>query len=295
MMLKFREISTIGLVIRTIVRMEKDVSFSLYNNVKRLTEAELIQLWENFFAKRNDKSLRDKIIIQYLYLVKYVVSRVRCTLPATISPEDVAGYGVEGLIDAVEKFSVDKKTRFETYALIRIRGAILDKVRSDDFLPRSVRVKLKKIKQVQEELKQKLRRMPTAEEIAREVDIPPEKINQLLSEDVVITSIYERQGASDDSLTFEDSIQDEQGMTPVENAEEKDTKRELEKALMRLPERERNIMVLYYRENMTLKEIGKTLNMSESRVCQIHAQSIVKLKNILLENRKIHTRNTIIG
>ena len=275
--------------------MDTDIDFSLYNNIKRLTEDELVQLWSNFLKKRSDKSLRDKIIVQYLYLVKYVVSRVRCTLPATISPEDVAGYGVEGLIDAVEKFSEDKNTRFETYALIRIRGMILDKVRSDDFLPRSVRIKLKKIKQVQEELKQKLRRMPTTEEIAKELDISPEKVNQLLSEDVVITSIYEKQGSSDDSLTFEDTVQDEQGLTPVENAEEKDTKRELEKALKRLPERERNIMILYYQENMTLKEIGQVMGMSESRVCQVHAQSIVKLKNILSEGRKIYSRKTAIG
>lgn len=272
-----------------------DTDFSLYSNIKRLSEDELIQLWENFFASRNDKTLRDKIIIQYLYLVKYVVSRVKCTLPATISAEDVASYGVEGLIDAVEKFSVDKNTRFETYALIRIRGTILDKVRAEDFLPRSVRIKLKKIKQVQEDLKQKLGRMPTPEETAKELDITVEKLNQLLSEDVTLTSIYEKQGASDDSLTVEDSIQDEQGLNPQENAEKTDTKRELERALKRLPERERNIMVLYYKENMTLKEIGKALNMSESRVCQIHAQSIVKLKNILTESRRIRSRDVVIG
>ena len=263
-----------------------DTDFSLYSNIKRLSEDELVNLWNSFFASRNDKTLRDKIIIQYLYLVKYVVSRVKCTLPATISVEDVASYGVEGLIDAVERFSVDKNTRFETYALIRIRGTILDKVRAEDFLPRSVRIKLKKIKQIQEDLKQKLGRMPTPEETAKELDITVEKLNQLLSEDVTLTSIYEKQGSSDDSLTVEDSIQDEQGLTPQENAEKTDTKRELERALRRLPERERNIMVLYYKENMTLKEIGRTLNMSESRVCQIHAQSIVKLKNILTENRK---------
>ena len=275
--------------------MGEDTDFSLYNNVKRLPEDELVTLWGEFFKSDGNKTLRDKIIIQYLYLVKYVVSRVKCTLPATISVEDVAGYGVEGLIDAVERFSPDKNTRFETYALIRIRGMILDKIRSEDFLPRSVRIKLKRIKQAQEDLKQKLGRIPTTSEVAKELDMTPEKVNQLLSEDVVLTSINEKQGASDDSMTFEESIQDEQGLNPQENAEENDTRRELAKALKRLPERERNIMILYYQENMTLKEIGKVLEMSESRVCQLHAQSIVKLKNILGESRSAHKKQTIIG
>lgn len=275
--------------------MGEETDFTLYNNVKRLSEDELVELWEKFFKNRKDRSLRDNIIVQYLYLVKYVVSRVRCTLPATISPEDVAGYGVEGLIDAIERFSADKNTKFETYALIRIRGMILDKIRSEDFLPRSVRIKLKKIKQVQEDLKQKLGRMPTTEEVSKEMDIPADRINRILSEDVVVTSIYDKQGASDDSLTFEETIQDEQGLNPSEKAEEKDTKQELERALMRLPERERNIMVLYYQENMTLKEIGQVLGMSESRVCQVHAQSIVKLKNIIMETRTARAKAPIIG
>lgn len=275
--------------------MSEDINFSLYNNIKRLSEEELINLWESFFANPHNKTLRDNIIVQYLYLVKYVVSRVRCTLPSTISPEDVASYGVEGLIDAVEKFSVDKNTKFETYALIRIRGMILDKIRSEDFLPRSVRVKLKKIKQVQEDLKQKLGRMPSIVEVAKELDMPEDKINLILSEDVVLTSIHDKQGASDDSLTFEDTIQDEQTANPLEKAEEKDIQHELEKALRRLPERERNIMVLYYQEDMTLKEIGQTLGMSESRVCQLHAQSIVKLKNILSESRISQPHNIING
>ena len=126
--------------------MEQSSEFSSYNNIKRLSEDELNSLWAKYLADRSDKKTRDLIIVQYIYLVRYVVGRVKVTLPSTISIEDIAGYGVEGLINAIERFSPQHNTRFETYALIRIRGAILDKIRSQDFLPRSVRRKIKEIK-----------------------------------------------------------------------------------------------------------------------------------------------------
>lgn len=275
--------------------MNESFEFTSYNNIKRLSEEELIALWGKFFENKSDKAVKDAIIVQYLYLIKYVVGRIKMTLPNGISLEDIAGYGVEGLINAVERFSVDKNTKFETYALIRIRGTILDRIRSEDFLPRSVRAKLKKIKQAQEDLKQTLGRMPTSKEVADALDMEVEKVVQILSEDITVSSIYDKQGSSDDSLEVIDTIRDENRQTPYEAAEEKNVKQELENALKRLPERERNIMVLYYQENMTLKEIGQMLGMSESRVCQLHAQSIVKLKNILNEKRSKRLNQNIIA
>lgn len=275
--------------------MSETFEFTSYNNIKRLSEEELIALWNKFFANKSDKAVKDTLIVQYIYLVRYVVGRIKMTLPNGISMEDIAGYGVEGLINAVERFSLDKNTKFETYALIRIRGTILDRVRSDDFLPRSVRAKLKKIKQAQEDLKQTLGRMPTTKEVAEALDMEVEKVIQLMSEDVTVSSIYDKQGSSEDSLEVIDTIRDDQSQTPYEAAEESNVKQILENALKRLPERERNIMVLYYQENMTLKEIGQMLGMSESRVCQLHAQSIVKLKNILNEKRSRRLQQNIIG
>ncbi len=274
--------------------MSDSFEFTSYNNIKRLSEEELVALWGKYFENKSDKAVKDTLIVQYIYLVKYAVGRIKMTLPNGISMEDIAGYGVEGLINAVERFSVDKNTKFETYALIRIRGTILDRIRSEDFLPRSVRTKLKKIKQAQEDLKQTLGRMPTTREVAEALDMEVDKVIQLMSEDVTVSSIYDKQGSSDDSLEVIDTIRDEQGQTPYEAAEEKNVKQELENALKRLPERERNIMVLYYQENMTLKEIGQMLGMSESRVCQLHAQSIVKLKNILNEKRSRRLQQQII-
>ncbi len=275
--------------------MNQDFDFTSYNNIKRLSEDELRSLWEKYLNDHTDKISRDALIVQYIYLIRYVVGRVKVTLPATISVEDIAGYGVEGLINAIERYSPQKNTRFETYALIRIRGAILDRIRAQDFLPRSVRQKIKILKEAQEYLKQELGRMPTTKEIAEHVEMDADKVNQLLSEDVTMTSIYEKKGSSEDSVEIIDTIQDTTKLNPQENAEEKNVKQELERALKRLPERERMIMVLYYQENMTLKEIGETINMSESRVCQLHAQSIMKLKNILSENRSTRLRQSIVA
>ena len=274
--------------------MEQSFDFSSYNNIKRLPENELNLLWEKYLSDKSDKQTRDKLIVQYIYLVRYAVGRVKVTLPATISIEDIAGYGVEGLINAIERFSPQRNTRFETYALIRVRGAILDRIRTEDFLPRSIRKKIKDIKQATETLKQEYGRMPTTTEIANYLDMEPEKVTQILSEDVVVTSIYEKKGSSDDSMEVIDTIEDTGKLTPHERMEEQNVKSDLQKALQRLPERERTLMVLYYQENMTMKEIGETMGMSESRICQLHAQAIMKLKNILNENRTTRLQQAIV-
>ena len=275
--------------------MEQGFDFSSYNSIKRLSEDELTALWEKYLADKTNKQARDTLIVQYIYLVRYVVGRVKVSLPVTISIEDIAGYGVEGLINAIERFSPQKNTRFETYALIRVRGAILDRIRSEDFLPRSVRKKIKDIKQAAEVLKQQLGRTATSTEIANYLDMDVDKVNQVMSEDVVVTSIYDKRGTSEDSMEIIDTIEDSNKLNPQERMEEKNVKTDLQKALQRLPERERVLMVLYYQENMTMKEIGETIGMSESRVCQLHAQAIMKLKNILNENRSSRLQQAIVG
>ena len=274
--------------------MEQELDFSSYNKIKRASNEELVELWSRYFEDHDNKTIRDQLILQYIYLTRYVVGRVKVSLPTTISIEDIAGYGVEGLINAIERFSPQKNTRFETYALIRVRGAILDRIRSEDFLPRSVRKKIKDIKQAAEFLKQELGRTPTNTEIANYLEMDPDKVSQIMSEDVVVTSIYEKRGSSEDSMEIIDTIEDSNKLNPQERMEEKNVKTDLQRALQRLPERERVLMVLYYQENMTMKEIGETLSMSESRVCQLHAQAIMKLKNILNENRSSRLQQAIV-
>lgn len=273
--------------------MHQNLEYSSYSKIKRLADEELEALWREYFKDRRNKKVRDSLIVQYIYLTRYVVGRVKVALPPTFSIEDISSYGVEGLIDAIEKFSPDKGARFETYALMRIRGNIIDKIRSQDFLPRSVRRKIKDVKEAQEHLRQKLGRMPTSQEIGDLLDIEKEKVDQILAEDTTVSSLYDKKGASEESLEIIDTIQDNR-LTPHEEMEEKDVKSELEHALKRLPERERMIMVLYYHENMTLKEIGETIDISESRVCQLHAQSIMKLKNILSETRAGQMKKSIV-
>lgn len=274
--------------------MHQDLEYNSYSKIKRLADGELEILWRDYFKDKTDKKTRDALIVQYIYLTRYVVGRVKVALPPTFSIEDISSYGVEGLIDAVEKFSPDKGARFETYALMRIRGNIIDKIRSQDFLPRSARKKIKDVKVTQENLRQKLGRQPTSSEIGEVLGLEKEKVDQILAEDTTITSLYDKKGSSDESVEVIDTIQDTKRLNPQEEMEEKDVKRQLEFALKKLPERERMIMVLYYHENMTLKEIGEAIEISESRVCQLHAQAIMKLKNILSENRSERMQKSIV-
>ena len=271
--------------------MEQETS---YKNIKRATNEELTEMWTRYFANHDNKALRDALILQYIYLTRYVVGRVKVALPPTFSFEDISSYGVEGLIDAVEKYTPKMGARFETYALVRIRGNIIDKIRSQDFLPRSVRKKIKDVKEAQELLKKQYGRAATNTEIADFLGIEKEKVEQILADDTTVTSIYDKKGSSDGDLEIIDTIQDSYSLAPHEQMEEKDVKKELENALKRLPERERTIMVLYYHENMTLKEIGEAINVSESRISQLHAQAIMKLKNLLSENRSERLKKSII-
>ncbi len=268
-------------------------NFSSYNNIKRLSDEELISIWEQYFADRGNKKLRDTLIVQYIYLTRYVIGRVKVALPPTFSFEDISSYGVEGLIDAVEKYSPKNGAKFETYALVRLRGNIIDKIRAQDFLPRTVRRKIRDVKQAQEQLKKQFGRSATNTEVAELLGLDVEKVDQILADDTTVTSIYDKKG-SEDGLEIIDTIQDSSRLTPHDAAEQKNAKSELEAALKRLPERERMIMVLYYHENMTFKEIGETVEISESRVCQIHAQAIMKLKNLLSENRSARLKKSIV-
>ncbi len=265
-----------------------------YSQIKKISDTELAELWDTYFADRTNKVVRDKLIVQYIYLTRYVIGRIKVNLPPSFSIEDIASYGVEGLIDAIEKYTLSKGARFETYALMRIRGNIIDKVRSQDFLPRSARRKIKEVKTVTEDLRMKLGRMPTTSEVANIMGIEKERVDEILAEDASIFSLHDKKGTAEDSVEIIDTIQDENKLTPEEQLEEKDVKKELHNALKRLPERERMIMVLYYHENLTLKEIGEMIDVSESRVCQLHAQAIMKLRKILSKEKTDRLQRSII-
>lgn len=274
--------------------MSEDTQYNSYNKIKRLSDEDLTALWKAYLKDRSDKKIRDSLIVQYIYLTRYVIGRVKLNLPPSYTLEDIASYGVEGLIDAIEKFSPEKGARFETYAIMRIRGTIIDKVRAQDWLPRSARKKIKDVKQAAELLRQQLGRTPTSQEIGESLGIEKEKVDAILAEDTTIASLYDKKGTSEESIEIIDTIEDTSSINPLEKLEEKDAKNELQRALRSLPERERMIMVLYYHENMTLKEIGEAIEVSESRVCQLHAQAIMKLRNILTSNRAERMKKSIV-
>ena len=265
--------------------MNDNLEYNSYNHIKRLSDTELENLWMEYLSDRTNKKLRDQIIVQYIYLTKYVIGRIKLNLPPNFAIEDITSFGVEGLIDAIEKFSPDKGAHFETYAIMRIRGTIIDKIRSQDWLPRSMRKRIKDVKTTSEDLKQKLGRTPTTQEIADALGIEKDKVVSIMAEDTSVGSLYDKKYSGDEGIELIDTIEDTNSVNPLEKLEEKDVKNELQAALKKLPERERMVMVLYYHENMTLKEIGASIEVSESRVCQIHAQAIMKLRNILNKNR----------
>lgn len=273
---------------------QQNIEVDSYKKIVRLSDEELKALWEEYYTDRTNKIVRDKLIVQYIYLTRYVIGRVKVNLPPSFSYEDIASYGVEGLIDAIEKFSPNKGAKFETYALMRIRGTIIDKIRSSDWLPRTIRKKIKDVKLTAERLKQELGRAATTKEIADVMGLEKEKVEEILASDTSVDSLYDKKGAGEDSVEIIDTIEDKNSARPEEEVEKKDAKRELEAALKKLPERERMLLVFYYHENMTLKEIGEAINVSESRVCQLHAQAIMKLRNILSAKRSERMNKSII-
>ena len=274
--------------------MSENFETDSYKKVDRVSDEELAQLWQEYHRDKNNKTARDKLIVQYIYLTRYVIGRIKVNLPPSFSYEDIASYGVEGLIDAVEKYSPDRGAKFETYALMRIRGAIIDKIRANDWLPRTVRKKIKEVKEAINNLKIEFGRMPTNQEVADKLGIEKEKVDEILAQDTGIDSLYDKKNLGDESVEIIDTIEDSKSERPEEAAEKKDAKLELERALKRLPERERMLLVFYYHENMTLKEIGEAINVSESRVCQLHAQAIMKLRNILSASRQDRMTKSIV-
>ena len=254
---------------------------------KKMSAEELDNLWAEYVADRANKKLKDILVVQYIYLIKYVVGRIRVSLSDNFASEDITGFGVEGLINAIERYVPDKTARFETYAITRIRGAIIDRIREQDWVPRAVRKQQKEISAISQIMQKELGRMPTDSELAKKTGLPVEKIQEIMKNANAgnVISLNATKDKQDQGVEIIDTIQDENQTTPLEKLEAKDSKKDLIRGLSRLPERERMLLTLYYHENMTFGEIGDVLKISESRCCQLHAQAIMKLRNILTTNR----------
>jgi len=243
-----------------------------------------VKLWKEYKKNRSDL-LRDNLIKKYLYLVKYVAGRIAIGLPPNIEFGDLVSYGILGLFDAIEKYDVNQGNKFETYAVTRIRGAIMDELRKLDWAPRLLRKRAREIDRKCKELEDRHGRMATDDELAKGLKISVGELNHLYSElssttFLSLDEVWENENGNKPISrlqTIEDSL-----MTNQFNYLHRNEVAEyLSKAIESLPEKEKLVVVLYYYENLTLREIGQVLNVSESRVCQIHTKIIFRLRGYL--------------
>ncbi|MDX2085878.1 MAG: FliA/WhiG family RNA polymerase sigma factor [Candidatus Melainabacteria bacterium] len=246
---------------------------------------EILALWKKYKSSQGNAQIREQLILHYLHLVRYVVSRLPVTLPVSIGPEDLISYGTIGLMEAVERFDPDRGLKFETYAVTRIRGAIIDQLRLQDWIPRGVRKRSRDLNEAYARLEEKLGRAPTDDDLAKELGITKAKVQTMLAESSNLVLSLDDSWGSDDSgggsLSLMDTVMDKNSPDPQGEFEAGDLRRRLAEAIASLPEREKLLIALYYHENMTLKEIGEVISVSESRVCQLHAQAILRLRNKL--------------
>jgi RNA polymerase sigma factor for flagellar operon FliA len=238
-------------------------------------------LWLEFKRTR-DKGIRDRLILTYAPLVKYVAGRLGSGLPAHVDEGDLVSYGLLGLIGAIERYDPSRDIKFETYAISRIKGAIIDELRALDWVPRSVRARAREIERAISALEAKLGRAPTDEEIADKVGITTEELEDSLtdigrSSIAALDELWSVSGEGD-QVSLLDTIEDETGPRPEAALDETEMREALADAISRLPEREKLVVTLYYYEELTLREIGEVLGVTESRVSQLHTKAILRLK-----------------
>jgi RNA polymerase sigma factor FliA len=244
--------------------------------------SELSRLWKEF-KQTGSASVRERLILHFAPLVKYVASRVATGLPATVEQADLVSYGMFGLIDALEKFEPARGIKFETYAIPRIRGAILDELRAMDWVPRSVRYKARQIERAYTVLETKHRRAPTDVEIARHLGMTSSELHEVLTQIsfVSVLALDELLAVGSDRgdvVSLLDTLADSGGVDPTTGLEGRETRVLLTSAINELSEREKLVVTLYYFEGLTLAEIGEVLGVTESRVCQIHTKAVHQMK-----------------
>lgn len=254
--------------------------------MEELNTAELESLWIDF-KSTNSKSSKDRLLIHYAPLVKFVAGRVAVGLPQSIDQADLVSYGMFGLIDAIEKFDIERKIKFETYAISRVKGAIIDELRAIDWVPRSVRAKARLIEKAYQKLEAKLLRTPTDGELATELGISDKELQNIFTRIsfigvVAFDEVVTNGDKSDGVVSFGDTIADKRASS-TNMYEYEETKRMLAEAINRLGDREKVVLTLYYYEGLTLAEIGEVLGVTESRVCQIHTKAVLQLKSKLGE------------
>ena len=257
---------------------------------ERLAEENAVaELWKEFKAN-GDEAIRERLILHYSPLVKYVAGRVGVGLPSNIEQSDLVSYGIFGLIDAIEKFDLSRAIKFETYAISRIKGAIIDELRSLDWIPRSVRGKARDVERAYASLEAKLHRTPTEPEVAAEMGIKLSDLHAIFGQVsyvnvVALDELLSVNGERGDKVSLVDTLEDTKAEDPVRAFESEETKHLLARAINMLPEREKIVVTLYYYEGLTLAEIGQVLGVTESRICQMHTKAVLQLRAKLADQR----------
>jgi len=240
------------------------------------------EIWQRYRQSR-DKALRDRLILNYAPLVKYVAGRISTSLPAHVDEGDLVSYGLLGLIGAIERYDPAREIKFETYAISRIKGSIIDELRSLDWVPRSVRSRAREIERAMLELENRLKRPPTDEEVATEIGITVDEFQDSLtaisrSSVAALDELWQISTGGGDTVSLIDTIEDPHADDPSKAMSQTEVREALADAIQRLPEREKLVITLYYYEELTLREIGEVLSVTESRVSQLHTKAILRLK-----------------
>jgi RNA polymerase sigma factor for flagellar operon FliA len=255
---------------------------ALETNVKAI---ELKDLWRRYKTDGSDKA-REQLVVAYSPLVKYVAGRMSSGLPAHVEEADLISYGLLGLINAIERFDLSREIKFETYAITRIKGAIIDELRALDWVPRSVRARAREIEKAHAKLEHQLHRTPTDDEMARELKISTIEFQDALvkistSTVVALDELWAVSDSSGDAVSLLDTLQDPDAPDPEQLLAQSEVKDRLADAIAALPEREKLVIALYYYENLTLREIGEVLGVTESRISQLHTKAVLRLKSRL--------------
>jgi RNA polymerase sigma factor for flagellar operon FliA len=250
----------------------------------RTTEA-LRDLWKRWHERR-DPVAREKLIVAYAPLVKWIAGRVASTLPAHIEEGDLISFGLLGLSSAVDRYDAERKVKFETYAATRIHGAIIDELRSEDWVPRSVRQRARQIERAHAVLEHRLHRVPTDEELAAELSITVEEFRESLllvaqSRMHALDEMWSAGDGSGEAVSLLEVLEDADAVDPVAAVAAQSLRDEIGDAIQRLPEREKVVVALYYYENLTLREIGEVLGVTESRASQLHSKAVLRLRSRL--------------
>ncbi|KAB8138761.1 FliA/WhiG family RNA polymerase sigma factor [Gracilibacillus oryzae] len=239
-------------------------------------------LWNNWEKNKNDENT-NLLIENYMYLVQYHVQRIASNLPKSVNKEDIKSLGLYGLYDALMKFDPSRDLKFDTYASIRIKGAIIDGLRKEDWLPRTIREKVKKIDQATELLEQKLQRVISADDIASHLEMKKDEVEEVIKDSFFSNLLsMEEKGQGDD---FKEgigyTIPEDKELTPEENIIKQENIQQVYKAMEQLSENEQYVLSLFYDKELTFTEIGKVLQLTTSRISQIHKQAIFKLRQMI--------------